>query len=277
VGGSPNPLYFGALKNTKRMKHSRMVPLFLLLMGILTFRVACGQDYLVTAKNDTLPGKTKMLNFNGSYKVQLTADGQKRKTYEVYEVKAFRLENEMYHTVRHTSGYAFMRLLKPGYLSLYAFQESGQVNWDGRMLVKADGSTQEVPNLGFKKRMSVFLGDCAEVRTKIELGAYSRSNIEQAIDEYNQCIAVRSAANQEQIKQAIIQTEKGSAWTELEQAVDASDDFAGKQDAADMIREVKLKLSRQEKIPNFLLEGLRASLKDQAKLAALLDKAIGQL
>jgi hypothetical protein len=259
------------------MKHSRMVPLFLLLMGILTFQVACGQDYVVTTKNDTLPGKTKMLNFNGSYKVQLTAEGQKRKTYDILEVKAFLFENHLYHTVRHTNGYAFMRLLKPGYLSLYAFQESGQVSWDGRILLKADGSAQEVPNLGFKKRMSAFLIDCESVRNKIETGAYGRINLEQIIDEYNQCIQEKSAAKLGQIQQSIVQTEKESAWTALEQALGASGDFAGKQDAADMIREVKLKLSRQEKIPNFLLEGLRASLKDQGKLPDLLEKAIGQL
>jgi hypothetical protein len=251
-----------------------MIKAVCIIFSLLVFKVACGQDYLVTVGNDTLQGELKLLNFGLEPKVQLSEPGEKKKTtYTILQIKGFQLGDEIYHTVRTETTYKFMRLIVDGYLRLYAFESDSQPQWSGRYLATLDARTMEVPNLGFKKRLSAFTQDCQGVSKDIEDGKFSKLDIEEIVNTYNSCIEQRSERNLAEPSTPDLLTQQ---WDSLEESVAAHAEFDGKKDVMEMIKDIKLKLKRSENIPNFLLEGLRSNLKDQSDLLKLLETVLEQ-
>jgi hypothetical protein len=255
------------------MKTVNMVKALFIIICLAIFKITCAQDYIVTLSADTIQGEVKLLTFGVEPKVQLAQEGKKKSVHSILQVRALKMEGEIYHTVRTSDSYAFMKLIKGGYLSLYAFQQSNQTGWNGRFLATKDGRIMELPNLGFKKRVSSFLEDCATVSVKVEEGELSKNEIELIVEQYNQCIASKSFEVNTLTDQ---QTKQLNYWDELTNKLSSSN-FEGKNDVKEMINEVKLKIQRSEKIPNFLIDGLKSSLKDQAELLEILNKALADL
>jgi hypothetical protein len=55
-------------------------------------------------------------------------------------------------------------------------------------------------------------------------------------------------------------------------------EFEDKATALEIINEIKIKIRRDEKIPTFLMDGLKESLKDQdSSIKEILEKALQQL
>ena len=74
---------------------------------------------------------------------------------------------------------------------------------------------------------------------------------------------------QEKTSNTVVQAKSISAWDELENQVKAAPEFDGKPNALEMIQEIKGKIGRSEKIPNFLTDGLKSVLKDDSFQPAL--------
>lgn len=260
------------------MKH--MLQSILLTGFILGYTLASAQtDYVVTIKSDTLHGKIKLLNYAKEQSVQVTPAEGKKKTYPILQTRGFFIDGEVYQPVRTAEGYVYMKLLKKGYLSLYASQLPNQTGWDGRYFVKRDGTSIEVPNLGFKKNINRFLSDCESIEAKIESGALSKQNLEAIVDEYNSCLATKSTQPVTPAATAPVAEQKATnaAWAQLEKEVSALEGFSQKSDALEMIRDIQTKLSRNEKIPGFLVNGLKDVLKDQPVIKDALEKAVAEL
>lgn len=254
----------------KNVVHS----IFAFFFFYLTISAAVAQtDYVVTIKGDTIRGKTKFASYGMEQSVQLTTADKKKTTYTILKTRAFSNRGEIYHPVRTDKGFKYMKLIKGGYLSLYAFQMTNQTAWDGRYLQKRDGSSMEVPNLGFKKYMTKFLSDCPEIESRFEAKEFSKTDVIEIVDVYNDCLQNITMAKQGNAPET---TQKLAPWNELEQAVQSAADFDGKTTALEMISEIKTKVERKEKIPGFLSDGLKNSLRDQASLKELLDKALAE-
>src|SRR5690242_6588593 len=104
--------------------------LFIILM--IAYTCSSAQDYVVTSSGDTLKGTLKVLNLSSEKKVQIT-DAQKKKTMvSLFKMRSFFYKGETYHPVKGEKAYQFMKLMKEGYLSLYAFQLENQASYDGR-------------------------------------------------------------------------------------------------------------------------------------------------
>ena len=73
------------------------------------------------------------------------------------------------------------------------------------------------------------------------------------------------------VAEKAVQQKVISAWDVLETKVKEEPDFEGKANSLEMIQEIKGKVAKAEKIPNFLLEGLKNSLKQETLQAALAD------
>lgn len=266
------------------MKVFSFVHVLLFLLCLLVCKCAAGQDYVVTLQNDTLKGEVKPMMFSATKSVQLAQPDKKKVMYTVVEVKGFRYNDEEYRVVRDNKGYTFMKLLKGGYLSLYAFQPENQNNFDGRFLQKRDGSSLEVPNLSFKRQMTKFLAEC-EVSDKIDKGELGRRELEQIIDEYNLCIAKNSvspAAESATQAPSVSQPPQApvasiEAWQNLEKKIKDGADFEGKATALEMITEVRSKLGRNEKVPNFMISGLKETLGTQPHLTEALNAALKEI
>lgn len=246
---------------------------------VLGYSIASAQsDYVVTIKSDTLQGKVKLLNYGKEQSVQITPIEGKKKTYPILQTRGLSLEGQVYHPVRTINSYVYMKLLKKGYLSLYASQVPNQTGWDGRFFVKRDGTSLEIPNIGFKKNVSRFLSDCESIEAKLESGVLSKQNLEAIADEYNACLSTKTNKPTTVVVTAPVEQKiVSSAWAQLEKDVTALEGFSQKSDVLEMIRDIQTKLKRGEKIPGFLVNGLKDTLKDQATVKDALDKAVAEL
>jgi hypothetical protein len=236
-----------------------------LFAALCCFFSSNAQDYLLTSKGDSLAGEIKPLLYGSEKKVQITEPGKKKAVLSFFQVKEYRFRGDIFRPVKGPYGYTFMKLQKSGYLSLYFFQAPNQVTFDGLFLLKRDGDGIEVPNLGFKKVMRKYLDDCPVLADKLEKDVYNKKDLHTIIDEYNGCIGNRSPRTETVVAAAKKEEVKvNKAWDVLEDKVKAETDFDGKQNALDMISEIKSKIAAGQKIPNFLISGLQNSLPQDA-------------
>jgi hypothetical protein len=250
-----------------------IIPVLIFLLFMLVYQCSSAQDYVVTSKRDTIHGTVKPMLYGQEKKVQVTTSDKKKTILPITQTFSFSLDGEIYHPIRTEKGYVFMKLLREGYLSLYAFQMENQMTYDGRYLIKKDGTKLEVPNLGFKKGVTKFISDCSVVAAKVDTGELGKKELNQIIDEYNQCISARTSVSKTEIAKKEEAIKKVNSWDILEEKLKAEPEFEGKKDALDMVSEVKGKIGRSEKVPNFLIDGLKNIL-GPTSLKPELDAAI---
>ena len=257
------------------MKNIVVLHILLVILLMLIWKVAGAQDYLLTARGDSLVGEVRPLFYGPEKKVQLVSEDREKTTYSILQVKAFSSEGDIYHPVKGESGYVFMKLLQPGYLSLYAYQLENQTRFDGLFLKKLDGQTLAVPNLGFRKYMTRFLEDCPVVAGKIDSGELGKKELNDIVAQYNACITNRTVDHRQVLAERAEKKTKISAWQSLEERI-RSMEFGEKNNALEMIAEIRKKIERQEQIPNFLTEGLKNSLEGTG-LSDDLEQALSQI
>ncbi len=241
-----------------------MKKIFPLLPLFLFLTIAClSQDYVITAKGDTIKGKIKILSFDQLDRAVIT--NATKQTLTAMQIRSMNIDHETYRPLKHENSIRFMKVIKQGYLSLLAFRPTGQGMWDGRLLSKMDGSSLEVPNLSFKKMIGKFLADCPAIGEKLEKGELAKKDLEKIIDLYNSCMESQSneklATREEQPKptERFENLEKVTAIKSLMEKVDKGD-FLSKEDASDLLKDVLKKVEKGEKVPNYLTEGLKSYL-----------------
>jgi hypothetical protein len=257
------------------MKNSTIIHILLFLLLMLVYQCTHAQDYVLTTRGDSLTGEVKPLFYGNAPKVQLTTPGDEKTTLSLFEVRAFSHDGEIYHPVKGETGYVFMKLLQPGYLSLYAYQPENQTRFDGLFLKKLDGEKMVVPNIGFRKYISQFIEDCPDVVERVKEGELGKKNLDELITAYNACIEGRTVDHVKEISIRREQTTIINAWDALEEKIQEKD-FSEKNNALEMIAEIRKKVRQQENIPNFLVEGLKESLKDTG-LSDELNQALKEI
>ncbi len=245
---------------------------FLLFIGTLP---SYAQDFLITARGDTLKGQVKMLVNGYDKRVQVIQPDKKKSTYSIVQVRGFLINEEYFQPVKMGDNYVFMKLLKDGYLSLFAFQIDKQLTYEGRYLLKRYGEGIEVPNLAFKKKMVTFLEDCPEVTKQIEEGQFKYQDLDSIIGAYNLCIDSRSKSLSNTISKQSINEAFVSQWTDLQEKVQAST-LENKSDVVDMIIEIKAKVLRGEKIPKFLTDALKTGLESSTDLTEAFNNVLNK-
>jgi len=244
------------------MRSFTVVHILLFLLLMLAYQCAGAQDLVITTQGDTLTGEIQILNYGSDRRVRLVSNGEKH-FYSILKVRQAKMNGEIYEPVKRENQYSFMKVLRPGYLTLYGFQAENQTGYDGLFLVKKDGSRLEVANISFRKLTASFLEDCREVSQKIYDGELNKKDLFEIVDQYNACVEQRTATR------ISTKAKPTGRWDDLYEKVSKEESFSGKEDALDMITEIKNKTERGEKIPNFLIEGLKASLNTTGLKAAL--------
>jgi hypothetical protein len=242
-----------------------------LLLGSLCWN-ASAQDYVLTARGDSLAGEVKPLLYGPQQKVQVVSGKREKTTFALFDIREYSKDGEIFRPLKGEKGYVFMKLLQPGYLALYAFQQDNQARFDGLLLKKLDGDQLIVPNLGFKKYISQFLEDCPEVVERIKGGGLNKKNLPELVEAYNACVNDRTVDHKKEIAEYKEENASLSHWDSLEEKVKGKE-FNEKSNALEMIAEIKNKIRGHEKIPNFLIEGLKNSL-EGVGLTADLDDAL---
>ncbi|HEX5170680.1 MAG TPA: hypothetical protein VFW11_16015 [Cyclobacteriaceae bacterium] len=259
------------------MKNYTIIHILLFLLFMLAYQCSHAQsDYLVTTRGDTVRGELKLLFYGPEKKVQVKTDKDKT-TYSILNTKSFFYEGEYYRPAKGPEGYLFMKVIKPGYLSILAYQVDKSSSYDGRYLMRADGQGIEVPNIGFKKQMSRFLSDCESVSLKIEQDTYNKRDLEQIVDEYNLCIDKKTAQTNQAISQEKEKGTKANSWDVLVEKINQHADFEGKETALEMTADIKNRLQRGEKIPAFVVDGLKNTLAEQTELKEALQIALTEI
>ncbi len=253
------------------MKSFGIIHIFLLPPLLLTYLWTGAQDFVITSRGDTVRGEIKPLLFGSDKKVQVIDAAEKKMSYGMFQVKTYSYKNELYQPIKGPHGYTFMKLVKPGYLSLYHYQFPNQMTFDGSFLMRKDGKSIDVPNIGFKKVMKNFLADCPTVVDRIDNGELSKKDLNTIIDRYNACIQGKTDRHEQVVAQKAVQKRVISAWDVLETKVKDESEFEGKASSLEMIQEIKNKIAKSEKIPNFLIEALKNSLTRETLKAALED------
>ncbi len=253
-----------------------LLVLILLTSGFSSF----AQEYLVTNKADTIRGQVKILNFGSIDQAQVIVD-KKKTTYVATEIRTLYIDGEFYKPMKQFNFIRFMKVLKTGYLSLYAFRPENMMTYDGRFLAKIDGQSMEVPNIGFKKILSKFLMDCDIVVARIQSGEYGRGDIDTIIDTYNACITNKTSASFTR-KAEVTETKpadsnKLQAVKNLQSKVESAEMFAGKKDVTDLLVDIADKVSKQQSVPNYQLEALKGYLKDNTQTKEELDNLLAAL
>ena len=231
--------------------------MFRLFVAFLLLSVAtqAQNNFVVTSKLDTIFGKPRILSYDLIDRVQIEVN-KKKESFTALQVLSVTIDSQVYKPVRYEKKIFLMKLLKSGYLSLYAFPIDSRINFDGRFLTKLDGTSMEVPNLSFKKFMGNYLNDCSTIVSKIKSGDLSKKDLYKIIDEYNICII---DANKDKMIPSSEVNEKSVAITNLIGRIEA-EDFTSKKDALDLLKDIQNKVSNNEPVPNYLTDGLKSYL-----------------
>jgi hypothetical protein len=241
---------------------------------LLSCAAVAQTDYLITSKKaDTLYGKIRIQSYDLIDQVQIETAG-KKEIFTALQVLKVEIDSQVYRPIQFNKKVMLMKLLKPGYLSLYAFRIPDSNLYDGRFLVRLDGTWIEVPNIGFKKILGTFLEDCEDIANQVKNGDLVKKELYKIIDDYNLCLNNKSKVQPPVVAEPVlVQNDKTTAIESLIKKIEA-EDFPAKKDALDLLQDIQTKAGKNETIPNYLSEGLKSYLSTVPSLTEDLEKLL---
>jgi hypothetical protein len=246
---------------------------FLLTLIFLPFLALAQTDFVVKLSGDTLKGTVKIIGHEQIERVQIISGGAKT-TFTGLQVRSVGKDNNVFKAMKYENTVRFMRVIKSGYLSLYAFNLDNQNTWNDQFLAKLDGTGMEVPNLSFKKILGKYLSDCPDVRNRIYQGDITKRDIERIVDLYNACMQTKTEATSiKPVDPAMVDSEKVLAVKNLIVKVEA-ENFITKKDALDLLNDIQAKVKKNEAVPNYLTEGLKSYLAETPSLSKDLESLL---
>ena len=242
---------------------------FFLLALTQVFSHAVGQeDFIVTTKGDTLRGRVSFQQIGNIE--QVLVKGDKRQTFSSMQIRIANVKGQAYKPIQFSGKVQMMQVVTNGYLSLLAFQPPGVMNYDGRLLALRDGRMLEVPTIGFKKHLSAFLSDDADLAQKIKEGELERKNLDAIIEAYNTFIEKNTEINDQKTKEEDKTKIKLEALEEIKEAITTSD-MESKDETLEMLNEVKDKISTGKSVPQYLSNALLDKLQFDPELIKKLE------
>jgi hypothetical protein len=248
-----------------------MTKLLLTSIILLSFSVSFAQDYIVTARADTVRGDVKMMSYDLMDRAQLS-QGKKKTTYTAVQVRRIVLNGEQFVPVRYDNGIRLMKVIQQGYLSLYAHRAPQQGGYDTKVLQKIGREAIEVPNIGFKKIFGDIIEDCPDVADQVKTGNLDRNKVTEIVAEYNKCIGARNQQKMEAVA-AAKSTPAGDLIEKLKTKVSESD-LSNKNDVNDLLNSMADRLKKNEPVPAYMKEGLKGYLGSKEDLKADLEQLL---
>lgn len=252
-----------------------MPKFFVTAFCIFASSVAFSQDYIVTLKSDTLRGEVKLLSYDLLDRVQLSQN-KKKSTLTALQVRTVFIKGELFAPVKLENTIRMMKIIRGGFLSLYAYRAPGQAGFDTRILQRLGQKSFEVPNIGFKKIVGDLVEDCTSVYEQVKSGNFDRGNVEELVDQYNACIG---SANEKRIADAVSATTPVAELIDQMKSKVSASDLTNKSDVNDLLTSIGDRYKKGEPVPVYMKEGLkgylgaREDLKgDMERLFTLIDK-----
>jgi hypothetical protein len=243
---------------------------------LLSFGISNAQDnYVITLKSDTLRGDIKLLSYSNLDRVQVVNNG-KKENFSALQIYLIYKEGETYKAVKYENSIRLMKILQQGFLTLYAYQPPNVYRYDGRFLVKQDGTSMDLPNINFKRVLSGYLDECPPVNQKIKSGEYTKKDIEQIVKEYNYCMTEEKPLSIDVAPAGETVNKKSDSVTKFIDKINTLE-FSNKSDALDLLKDIKSKVDKGENIPNYQIETLKAMLSEQEGLKPEVEQLISIL
>jgi hypothetical protein len=124
--------------------------------------------------------------------------------------------------------------------------------------------------------MAAYLEDCSALSEKLQNGDIGKSSIEEIVDQYNTCLTKEKpapAVTQAPAPESPTQTKQLEAIQQLITKIKTLE-FATRQDALDILSDIESKVTRNENVANYQLDGLRSTLREQTTITQDLDALI---
>ncbi|MFY0651257.1 MAG: hypothetical protein JXQ96_04455 [Cyclobacteriaceae bacterium] len=254
---------------------------YLLFAGILIALPALCQDedYALTVRGDTLRGKLSIIDNPVSVQSLVVKVNKKKQSYPCYRISKLYKSENIYHVAKVEGRYQFVQLVKEGYLSLYRYTPKDQQSlqmFQGSVLITKDSRYQIVPNLGFRKQMMNFLEDCEEVQAKIENQEFTRKQLDEIIDEYNDCIPGVQTIKPGDIVEEIVYVPDTAEIDQLITAVQEDKELSSNKELSEMLKDVKKRIAEGDELPSYLGNILKSNLEGKQDLLQLLDKVLAE-
>ena len=248
------------------------ITMLLLAISFFNIHLSFGQnqDYVVTTKGDTITGTKLFLHVRGQ--LQQTASMKtedKKYNFKSYQlIAAGKADGTIYHTKKILDRYQFAKLMKAGYLSYYLYSSEDQTTepFSLQVLIKSDGTEKTFSSLAFRKRVSDFLSDCKLVKDNFENDVYTRKDLDQVIDDYNNCIEEQTLARSKPVDR-----NKMATLVALQKAVDEEKSLHDKKGIQEMLDDIKGKIEENEAIPGYLADALKSKLEGHPELLNSLE------
>jgi hypothetical protein len=246
--------------------HMKIIPF--VLLALVTLPLHAQDNYVVTVKNDTLRGSIQILSYDLMDRVSIKTKGKKTNLTAI-ETRLVFLDSASYAPVQFENTIRFMRIIRPGYLTLYGYRKENQNSYDNRLLAKLNGQKLDLPNLGFKKILSEFLSDCFSTSQKIKSGDFERSKIEAVVDDYNACVAEQNKLAASTVTSSPLIEAVAALRTKVENsAIDS------KKDVLDLLADIDGKAKNNQTIPSYLSGGLKGYLADKKEFEVELNNVL---
>ena len=241
---------------TKPMK------IFLLSLGLLAFvQFSFAQEgSLVTLSGDSLVGNIKIPIGSGGIDYVHIKLGKEKKRFPITAIRRAYLDGNIYEPVKYERRYRAMQLIVEGYMKLYAYRLDDKFAYDQKLLMKRDGSAIPVPNLQFKKRMLAFVSECPKVQQKIEGKEFKKTDLEDIVRSYNNCIT-------SQTEEIYVFSETAAARSvESFMTKVRASKLRNEDDILSILNDLKRKVVNGDVIPNYLSQALLDNLSDNESL-----------
>lgn len=228
------------------------------------------QDYVVTTRKDTVRGRVSITSNPTMDMVIVTIDKKNKPEYKATSLLAVYSDSVMYQPVRIPDAYQFMRVARTGMVSLCYARQAPGTPYNIPYLIKRTGESLQVSALRFKKSIASFLSECESLKSKIEQDQLGRKDLDKIIEEYNRCLDL-------QTNRAFIPSEDPTISAVNAFNEKLSQDATVPADTREILKDIYGKVKEGKPVPNYLLEGLRETLKNHTAYQKDLEELIAKL
>ena len=167
-------------------------PLFISVILLLNSQLIKAQntEYYIDNSRDTIFEKIKLPLKSQDIADYFYIGSESKKIYANSVLTVFK--EDQYISVNHYNRHYLMRCEAcNGYLKILEYKNKGELNYDGKILLKENGDKVDVPMFGFRQKIALFLKDCMS-DSSFEKKYLKKSNLKKIVEDYNSCISSKT-------------------------------------------------------------------------------------
>ena len=278
-----------------RMKFRFAIAIIILFISNALY----AQDqYIVKLNGDTLRGKLQInpMRDNTRSMYFKHEDGTKENIRPIRASYVYYDEEYQFRSIPYNNQRLFMQIVREERnLSHYNYiHKRDNSIATTKVLAKPNGDALEISALAFRKQVAKFLDDCPEVEARVEAKKYKYKDLDQLLDDYNNCdfpvvassnLGNNQPENKSETAPAVVAANTAVAsngspeeltakQTKLLQVDDyrryvrGLEDFEHARDVLEWLTDVEFRVTQGREIPNYLWNSLDAMTEGHQELKA---------